>query len=191
VKPGKLQLTLVFSLLALAIAYNAWVFLRPATRATSQGAERPLLESLQATGPTVTGEPAVEIIDPRTLPPVPDVILDRRPQWPRNPFINPQLPAVVTAKPLSTEKTAEPDLVVASILYSAQRRLAIVNGRIVRVGDRVGSAIVRDIEARAVIVESSGGTRQTLELRMPFGNAEAKPSGNAGAKAPALRETSR
>lgn len=189
-KPGRRQLTLVFSLLALAIAYNAWVFLRPPTRATSQGAERPLLESLQATGPTVTGEPAAEIIDPRTLPPVPDVVLDRTPQWPRNPFVNMRLPVAVEKAP-STGTTAEPDLVVASILYSAQRRLAIVNGRIVRVGDRVGSAIVRDIEARAVIVESSGGARQTLELRMPFGNAEAKPSGNAGTTAPALRETGR
>jgi hypothetical protein len=172
VKPGTLQLTVVFSLLALAIAYNAWVFLRPTTRATSQAAERPLLDSLQATGPTVTGEPGVAIIDPRTLPPVPDVVLDRTPQWPRNPFVNVRLPAAVETKP-STEKTAEPELVVGSILYSAQRRLAIVNGRIVRVGDRVGSAIVRDIEARAVIVESSGGARQTLELRMPYGNGGA------------------
>ena len=90
-KPGKLQLTLVFSLLALAIAYNVWVFLRPTRRTATQGAERPLLESLQATGPTVTGEPVAEVIDPRTLPPVPDVGLDRTPEWPRNPFVNVRL----------------------------------------------------------------------------------------------------
>jgi hypothetical protein len=61
---------------------------------------------------------------------------------------------------------AEPELVVDTILFSAERRLAIVNGRIVQVGDRVGaSATILDIEPQAVIVQSADGTKRTLGLR--------------------------
>jgi len=107
------------------------------------------------------------VIDQATLPPVPDVGLDRAPEWPRNPFLSTRVRAAETS-PASAKATAEPDLVLASILYSAERRLAIVNGRIVGVGDRVGSMTVRDIEPRAVVVESSTGVRRMLELRTPL-----------------------
>lgn len=60
--------------------------------------------------------------------------------------------------------TREPDLVVTSILYSVRRRLAIVNGRIVRVGDSIGSSTILYIEPRAVTVQSADGTKRTLEL---------------------------
>jgi Tfp pilus assembly PilM family ATPase/outer membrane murein-binding lipoprotein Lpp len=62
------------------------------------------------------------------------------------------------------EASAEPELVVGSILYSSERRLAIINGRIVRIGDRIGSSTILDIEPRAVIVESSDGTKRTIGL---------------------------
>lgn len=65
----------------------------------------------------------------------------------------------------SAQVSTEPDLVLGSILYSPQRRLAIVNGQIVGVGDRIGSATVLYIEPRAVIVQSADGTKRTLELR--------------------------
>ena len=68
-------------------------------------------------------------------------------------------------KPGPTEVRAQPDLVVSSILYSSQRRLAIVNGRIVRIGDRVGSSTILYIEPRAVVVQSDDGTKRTLEMR--------------------------
>jgi hypothetical protein len=171
VKPGRLQLTVAFSLLALAIAYNVWMFSRPSRRPSTQAVERPLLESLQAGDPTVTGEPASQVIDPRTIPPVPDVDLGGTPEWPRNPFVNVRLALAgsVPAQPVAVV-AAEPELVVASILHSSQRQLAIINGRIVRVGDRIGSATIRDIEPRAVVVESTTGSRQRLELRVPFGS---------------------
>jgi hypothetical protein len=175
-KPGRLQLTLVFSLLALAIAYNVWVFLQPPRRNPTQAAERALLENLQATGPTVTGEPAAEAIDPRTIPPVSDVELNRPPVWSRNPFVNARFPVVdVAAGPILIAQP-EPPLVVASILHSSQRRLAIVNGEIVREGDRIGGATVLAIEPRAVVLETARGERQTIELRSPFGDAEPKAS---------------
>lgn len=175
-KPGKLQLTLVFSLLALAIAYNVWVFLQPPRRNSTLAAERPLLENLQATGPTVTGEPAAEAIDPRTIPPVSDVELNRLPAWPRNPFVNARFPIVDLAVLPVPSAGPEPPLVVASILHSPQRRLAIVNGQIVREGDRIGGATIRAIEPRAVVLETARGERQTIELRSPFDVADPKAS---------------
>lgn len=65
----------------------------------------------------------------------------------------------------SREVSAEPELIVSSILYSLQRRLAIVNGRIVRIGDRIGSSTILYIEPRAVTVQSVDGSTRTLELR--------------------------
>jgi hypothetical protein len=159
---------LVFSLLAAAIVYNVWVFTRPSRSTASTSVDAPLLDGLMAGGPSVTGETEAEQVDPTSVPPVPDVGLDRRPEWPRNPFLNPRFRVVETALPV---EEPEADLVLASILHSAQRRLAIVNGRIVRVGDRIGTATVREIEPRAVVVES-GGIRRRLELRVPLRRVE-------------------
>jgi hypothetical protein len=54
---------------------------------------------------------------------------------------------------------------VSSILYSPERKLAIINGRIARVGDRVGTSTVFDIQPRAVVMESADGRRWTIQLR--------------------------
>ena len=70
-----------------------------------------------------------------------------------------------TPRQRSPETSVEHDLIVSSILYSSQRRLAIVNGRIVRIGDRIGSSTILYIEPRAVTVQSADGSTRTLELR--------------------------
>jgi hypothetical protein len=82
-----------------------------------------------------------------------------------SPAQSPSGAGVGDATPRSREVSAEPDLIVSSILYSSQRRLAIVNGRIMRVGDRIGSSTILYIEPRAVTVQSADGTKRTLELR--------------------------
>ena len=69
----------------------------------------------------------------------------------------------------------EPDLVVDSILFSPDRRLAVVNGRIARAGDRIGDSRIVDIQPRAVIVESPARGRRTIELRMPPRSAAPRP----------------
>jgi hypothetical protein len=172
VKLGKVHLVLSLSLLAVSIVYNAWVWTRPARTTAPSRADAPLIEGLQASGPTVTGDAAAEVIDPTTIPPVPDVGLDRAPEWPRNPFLSTRRRVAETSPVASGEVATEPDLVLASILHSAERRLAILNGRIVGVGDRVGSMTVRAIEPREVVVESSTGARRTLELRVPIRRAD-------------------
>jgi hypothetical protein len=62
----------------------------------------------------------------------------------------------------------EPGILVESILFSPDRRLAVVNGRITRAGDRVGDAVIVDIQPRAVIVELRGGRRRTIGMRTPL-----------------------
>jgi hypothetical protein len=52
---------------------------------------------------------------------------------------------------------------VRTILHSATRRLAIVNGRIVGVGDAIGDYTVADIEKDAVVFTAASGER----LRVP------------------------
>lgn len=59
------------------------------------------------------------------------------------------------------------DPVVSSILFSSRRRVALIDGRIVRVGDRVGSAVVRSIEPDAVVIVTAEGLPRRLELDRP------------------------
>ena len=62
---------------------------------------------------------------------------------------------------------AEPELRVDSILFSPERRLAVVNGRIARAGDRIAGSRIVDIQPRAVVVESPVRGRRTIEMRSP------------------------
>lgn len=164
-KLGKTHLVASLTMVAASIAYNVWVFTRPARR--SAPAPAPLIDTLQSSAPSVTGEQTVAPIDPTTLAPPPDVDLVRAPEWPRNPFSSPwQRRADVVIAPVA-QVEAEPDVVVASILHSTDRRLAVVNGRIVRAGDRIGSSTIVDIQPRAVVVESPRGGRRVVELRSP------------------------
>jgi hypothetical protein len=167
VKLGKTHLVGSVAMVVASIGYNVWVFARPArSRSSASSIQAPLIDGVLATGPVVTGEPGVVAIDPATLTPPPDVGLDRAPDWPRNPFVSTRLrrPDVIIEAP-APEVDVEPDVVVASILHSADRHLAVVNGRIVRVGDRVGANTILEIQPRAIVVESPRGGRRTLELR--------------------------
>ena len=79
-----------------------------------------------------------------------------------------------TARPAPAPRTrmvpvaaAQPAPVVSSILYSSGRRLAIVDGQIVRAGDRVRSGVVRSIEPDAVIVGEASGVERRFALKRP------------------------
>jgi hypothetical protein len=63
---------------------------------------------------------------------------------------------------------AEPELRIDSILFSPERRLAVVNGRIARAGDRIAGSRIVDIQPRAVVVESPVRGRRTIEMRSPL-----------------------
>jgi hypothetical protein len=56
------------------------------------------------------------------------------------------------------------DAVLGTILYSPERKLAIVNGRIVGVGDLVNGARIVDISAGTVLLRDAQGRLRSLTL---------------------------
>jgi hypothetical protein len=166
VNVDKRHLTGALLLLAAAIAYNLWAFTRPATSSAVRSASGPAPVDALPTPSASDTAAAAGTIDPTQIPPVPDVVLDRLPQWPRNPFDNPRRvvePAVLEVAPVAPP--VEPEIVVGTILYSPQRRLAMVNGRIAGIGDKVGSATIVDIEPNAIVLDSPTRGRRIVPLR--------------------------
>jgi hypothetical protein len=151
------HLTLALAALAAAVLYNVWYFV---LRTTGPAASRPALER-PLDGPPGQAPGAVAARDPLSIPAPPAVDLASAPSWRRDPFLfgdetravaPPAVPAPVPARPM-----------VRTILYSAGRRLAIVNDRIVGIGEAVGSYTVADIEKDAVVFTAPSGER----LRVP------------------------
>ncbi len=60
-----------------------------------------------------------------------------------------------------------PDPVLNGILFSASRQVAVVNGRVVKPGDRVGPLFVRAIERDGVILTTASGLRRRVALDRP------------------------
>jgi hypothetical protein len=173
-KLGKPHLIASLVMVVASIAYNVWVFTRPARRGAPGGTSVLLAEGLSSSGPVVTGEDTVAAVDPTTVPPPPEVDVVHAPEWGRNPFASAwQRPAEVLIAPVAAIES-EPDLVVASILHSADRRLAVVNGRIVRAGDHIGSTTILEIQPRAILVQSSRGAQRVIELKTAPGRRNAK-----------------
>jgi hypothetical protein len=150
------HLTLALAALAVAVLYNIWYFaLKPAAPA----GVRPTIEEPAVGSSPVPGPGAVR--DPLSIPAPPAVDLAAAPSWRRDPFLFGDQTRDL-ARPVGL--TPAPVLpAVRTILYSAGRRLAIVDGRIVGVGDSVGDYAVADIEKGAVVFTAPSGER----LRVP------------------------
>jgi hypothetical protein len=104
----------------------------------------------------VRGEPAVDV------PLVADASLE--PDRKRGPA-----PAVPLFRPAQKRTpvaafTEGPDPMVRTILFSSQQKSALVDGRVVRPGDRVGASTVQSIEADAVVLVSDEGRVKRLAL---------------------------
>jgi hypothetical protein len=77
-------------------------------------------------------------------------------------------PAQRPAPMRMAEKSAQqPDPVVRSILYSASRQVALIDGRIVGPGDKVGLLFVSAIEPDGVILTTPAGLRKRIGLDRP------------------------
>ena len=150
-------------LLVGSIAYNLWVFRGPASGdSPSASATRPAVEGQASSG--ASGAPAP--IDPLQIPPPPAVDLTITPEWSRDPFRAagdiPLPPPPADAPPAVVEA---PEPVVDAILFSPERRLAIVNGRTVGIGDRIDASIIVDITRDAILVRPDhGGPVRQLTL---------------------------
>ena len=66
-------------------------------------------------------------------------------------------------KPAATETGQRSDLTLQSLLISKQRKRAVINGRRVTEGDRIGGAKVVAISTGGVIIERNG-KRRTLKI---------------------------
>ncbi len=156
-----------------SIIYNVWVFTgsgrTPARNEVAGVAESaPQVENRgNASGP----------LDPAQVHTLPDVEIDRVPQWPRNPFQNlRQRPVEVVAEapePPPPPPPPPPDPVIASILYSSDRRAAMIDGHIVRIGDVLPAGRIVDILPKAIVLESEEG-RRTLEMKPASSGSPAK-----------------
>jgi len=173
VRPVHLRLALVA--LAAAALYNVWHFaLRdravPATPAVTQAqvareaAEAALIVT-PSVGPAASAS-ASAAPDPLTIPAPPRIDLSAPLPLARDPFLfgdeSRQVEASVAA-PIA----AAPLPSVRSVLFSAERRLALVDGRIVGIGEPVGGYTVVEIERDAVVFGTPAGTRVRVSLHDP------------------------
>lgn len=163
-KLGKAHLVGSLVMTACAIVYTVWSLSpAPARLSVDPAGAMPAGASM----PRGAGGPAP--VDPMQIPPLPDVAFDRLPEWPRNPFTaahRPQpAPPVVEAVAAPPPVDQDPEVVVSAVLYSDSRRVAVVNGRRTRVGDRVGDEVVVDILRNGVVLESARRGRRTVERR--------------------------
>jgi len=148
------HLGIALAALAAAVLYNVWYFLiRPASTATSAGPRAAVEQPLTPGG----GSAAAAARDPLSIPAPPPIDLALRPAWGRDPFLFGD-EARVVARPVPPPP-APVRPAVRTILYSVDRRLAIVNGRTVGVGDAVGEYTVADIERTAVVFTAPSGER--------------------------------
>jgi hypothetical protein len=163
----KRHLAGALTLLGGSVVYNVWVLANP----TSGDARPPLAAVAPAEVPVVvTTMDRPAIARPAVAPP--DVAFERPPVWPRDPFEGVQVepppvasdPAPVRVLPAAPEP-AEPELVLNSVLYSESRKLAMVNGRTVRIGQQIAGVTVLDIRPDAIVVRSLSGGVRTIERR--------------------------
>ena len=68
-----------------------------------------------------------------------------------------------TVAPSPTPVPVQAPSVLQSILVSPQRRLAVISGRTVRVGDHVGDAVVTEILPYEVVLQRNG---QEVRMRL-------------------------
>lgn len=93
------------------------------------------------------------------------VDLTSTPDWNHDPFARGQEPVAMPA--VAVVKPVQGDPVIHTILFSSQRRSALVDGRIVRAGDRVGAWFVQSIEEDAVVFVTESGQIRRLPLEQP------------------------
>jgi hypothetical protein len=156
-KIQKSHLRLALFVLGAAVLYSVYVFMRPAPRQSAPiQPQQPLIQ-------TGAGPSAGTQIDPMAIRPPVDVDLARAPGWVRDPFIFGDESRSIVARAINAAPEG-PAPTVRSILYSPGRKLAIVNGKIVAIGDMVGSLKVTNIESSAVTFAEPDGRPHRVPL---------------------------
>jgi hypothetical protein len=156
VRTSHLRLALIA--LGAAVLYNVWYFaLRPAPKPPGRTTAESALLAVPAISPA-----ALAVLDPLAVPVPQRVELSAPIAFVRDPFLFGDETRRASAPAVRSAVTADP--VVRSILYSADRRLAIVDGRIVGIGEQVGSFTVSDIERDTVVFTTPAGVRLRVSV---------------------------
>lgn len=155
------HLRIAVILLVGSVAYNIYYyFLRSTPRVAPPSQAAPLLGEVGS-----RPAPARETwIDPATLPAPPSVDLTTAPSYGRSPFLTPAEFAALGRRSGGSVEIG-PAPLVRSILFSPNRRLAMINTSVVRVGESVAGWKVVDITREAVTLADSGGKQTTVSLR--------------------------
>ena len=91
--------------------------------------------------------------------------------WGRNPFMtieeiatmnHTDEPPVAIVAPEPIQPAALPELALSGIISNRDGFVAIIDSRVVRVGDRVGSETIKEIKSGSVVLESGGNTREIM-----------------------------
>ena len=155
-KVQKSHLRIALFVLGAAVLFSVSNSLRPAPRTVGrQAPEAPLIAMPAATG----GQ-----IDPLSIPAPHDVDMARVPEHARDPFLFGDQTRDIVRAALPVAPAAGPAPSVGSILFSSTRRLAVVDGRIVGVGDQVGVYKVAEIELGAVVFSLATGERRRVSV---------------------------
>lgn len=154
-KVQRSHLRLALVVLVAAVIFSIVGYLRPGARpAARPGPSAP---------PLIATAPAAGTVDPMTIPGPLDVDLARAPLVARDPFLFGDENREMSLAPVA-QVSLGPDPQVRSILYSSTRRLAIVGGRIVGVGDQIGAYRVAEIEPGAVVFTLPTGERRRFSV---------------------------
>lgn len=161
VKKSHLQIGLL--LLGAAIVWSVSSYLRAPARPGSppeRGSE-PLLGA--EASPRHGQERGA--IDPLSIPAPPAIDMSGTPSWGRDPFLfGYESRDTTVAGPV---QVASADPIVRSILFSASRRVALIDNRLVGIGDQVGAFKVADIERTAVTFTLPTGERRRVGIYGP------------------------
>jgi hypothetical protein len=110
--------------------------------------------------------------------------------WGRNPFLTadeiaaldaPEEPALVpieVPEEAPPQPPAPPSHELKGIVANQEGSVAVIDSRVVRVGDRIGAETVREIRMRSIVLESENGTREiSLKTNALNGVRQAVPKG--------------
>jgi len=155
-KVQKSHLRIALFILGAAVLFSLLNYLRPVPRTGGrQAPEAPLIATPAAAG----GH-----IDPLSIRAPHAVDMARVPEYARDPFLFGDETRDIVKVALAGAPDARPAPLVRSILFSSTRRLAVVDGRIVGVGDQVGVYKVAEIEQGAVVFSLTTGERRRVSV---------------------------
>ena len=153
----------------------------------AQPSAKPSLPVTAAPSLTKTGSETTRVVKMEQHGPAPNIPANG---WGRNPFLTieeinrlnqPDLPVAVETpvpKPKAEPQTL-PLYAVTGIISGGQGKWAIVDGRMLRPGERLGSETLKEVKDSAVVLEQEGRMRELPLRRLQDTEAAAPPKKEA------------